>query len=383
MQQKSDIQYIGLTDMGKSRTNNEDLWLCQKIWNESCIVAAVIDGVGGYEGGEVAAKIAAEELLSYLRRYPNGERSQILKEAMVYANNCIYRERVQKMEYGSMGCVMTAVLIEPEQGTVDMAHIGDTRLYELSEGELTKLSHDHSPVGRYEEWGVLSEKEAMEHPMRNVIERDLGHRLLENSVENYIEMEQFFLKGNATWLLCSDGLTDLVPGTQIRDILLSDESLDNQAKQLVDAANDAGGKDNITVVLIRTQEGDSFDETKNQIDVVAKDELVVKMESLENRLQVENFKTKGKKFEIGIKRLGCIVVLFVWGVLVGWFTHLFYLDSQEEIRYNFPFVPAITEPDVYTDSIQTLKDTVLGMELKNVLSEELCDTINSDRYKMN
>lgn len=116
---------------------------------------------------------------------------------------------------------------------------------------------------------------------------------------------------------------------------------------------------------------------------MSKDELVVKMESLENRLQVENFKTKGKKFEIGIKRLGCIIVLFVWGVLVGWFTHLFYLDSQEEIRYNFPFVPAITMPDVYTDSIQTLKDTVLGMELKNVLSEELCDTINSDRYKMN
>lgn len=272
MQQKSNIQYIGLTDMGKIRTNNEDLWLCQKIWNESCIVAAVIDGVGGYEGGEVAAKIAAEELFSYLREYPNGERLQILKEAMVHANNCIYRERVRKMEYNSMGCVMTAVLIEPEKGTVDMAHIGDTRLYELSEGELTKLSHDHSPVGRYEEWGVLSEKEAMEHPMRNVIERDLGHQLLEISVEDYIEMKQFFLKENATWLLCSDGLTDLVTGTQIRDILLSDGLLDNQAKQLVDAANDAGGKDNITVVLIRTQELNSSNGAKKQMDVVSKNE---------------------------------------------------------------------------------------------------------------
>lgn len=352
MQQKSDIQYAGLTDMGKKRTNNEDLWLCQKIWDDSCIVAAVIDGVGGYEGGEVAAKIAAEELLSYLQKYPNGERSQILKEAMVHANNCIYRERIRKMEYGSMGCVMTAVLIEPEQGTVDMAHIGDTRLYELYEGELIKLSHDHSLVGRYEEWGVLSEKEAMGHPMRNVIERDLGYRLLENSVEDYIEMEQFSLKENTTWLLCSDGLTDLVTGVQIRDILLSDELLETQAQQLVDAANDAGGKDNITVVLLRVQESNSFDEAKKQMNVMPENEPAV---------QMENCKMESKKFETGIKKLGCIVVLFVWGIVIGWFIHSYHSDNQRETMNNLPFVS-------------------YGKQ-KNALSEEACDSINCDIHK--
>lgn len=298
MLHKKEIQYAGLTDVGRQRTNNEDLWLCRTIWNENYIIAAVIDGIGGYEGGGIAAQIAAEKLVAYLEEFPNGERSQILKEAMVHANNCIYRERVRSSQYMNMGCVMTAVLIGMEQGTIDMVHIGDTRLYELSEGAFVKLSHDQSPVGRYEEWGVLSEKEAMEHPMRNVIEQDLGNQLLANNADDYIEIERFFLKENTTWLLCSDGLTDLVTKRQIQNILESDEELEELARHLVGTANAAGGKDNITVVLFRIRDLNSSIEIGDHYKVLSENESIAQIGILGNESQTETNELICKRFQL-------------------------------------------------------------------------------------
>ena len=246
----NNLVYAGLTDTGKQRSNNEDKWVCCHIWDNKNLIAAVIDGVGGYEGGEIAADIAAKELVNYLKLYPDGERAQLLKEAIVSANNHIYEERKVNLQYSNMGCVMSAILVEQEKGYIHLGHIGDTRFYEYSENTLTKLSHDQSPIGRYEELGLLTEKEAMEHPMRNAIERDLGQRQLDNTINDYIETATFPLKPNASWLLCSDGLTDMLTTVQITAILANKETPNEQARQLIDAANNAGGKDNVTVVIL-------------------------------------------------------------------------------------------------------------------------------------
>jgi len=249
----NNIVYAGLTDAGKQRPNNEDKWLCCNIWDNKNLIAAVIDGVGGYEGGEIAANIAAEELVKYLKLYPNGERVQLLKEAIVSANNRIYEERKANPQYSNMGCVMSAILVEQEKGYLHLGHIGDTRVYEYSENTLTKLSHDQSPIGRYEELGLLTEKEAMEHPMRSAIERDLGQRQLDNTTNDYIETATFPLKPNTYWLLCSDGLTDMLTTAQITAILSNKETPNIQVHQLINAANNAGGKDNVTVVILQNK----------------------------------------------------------------------------------------------------------------------------------
>ena len=123
MSMVGNIIYAGLTDVGKQRSNNEDTWVCRHIWDENTIIAAVIDGVGGYEGGEVAAQIAAKELVAYLEKYPNGERAQLLKEAIVYANNRIFEERSKNQRMSDMGCVITSVLIEQDKSLVHMAHV--------------------------------------------------------------------------------------------------------------------------------------------------------------------------------------------------------------------------------------------------------------------
>lgn len=315
------ITYAAQTDTGKQRTNNEDNWVCRNIWDENTLIAAVIDGVGGYEGGEVAAKIAAEELVSYLEKYPNGERAQLLKEAVVYANNHIFEERNNNPQIGKMGCVMTAILIEQDKALVHMAHVGDTRLYEYNGGCLIKRSHDQSPVGKYEEMGKLTEREAMEHPLRSMIERDLGHKQLDNATEDYIETNSFPLEGNTVWLLCSDGLTDLVTAAEITEILSTDETPAAQAQLLVDAANEAGGKDNVTAVVLQVP-GAEKQAVPQETDT--EEDTPVPTETATEKPPVQEPATNGKKE----KRFSHYLLQFLTGTLLfaaGWIAHGLYI----------------------------------------------------------
>ena len=246
----SQITFKGATDMGKIRTNNEDTYIARYIWDQDHILAVAIDGVGGYEGGEVAAELARKSIIDYLEKYPNGERLELLKQAVVSANNTIYSERQQQPQYANMSCVLTAVLIEVKTGRINMAHVGDTRLYQFAYDVITKLSHDHSLVGYREEIGDLTEIEAMNHPQRNVIGRDVGSKLLGNSGDDYVETSSFPLISHSTLLLCSDGLCDMITSEQMASILRTDNKVEDKATMLIDAANAAGGKDNVTVVLV-------------------------------------------------------------------------------------------------------------------------------------
>jgi len=126
----SNISYTGKSDQGKQRTNNEDANIAQIIWDVNHVLGVAIDGVGGYDGGERAAEIAKENIVAYLRRHPNGERLDLLKQAVVEANNKIEDERQTKKKFPNMACVLTACLVEVEKKRINMVHVGDTRLYQ-------------------------------------------------------------------------------------------------------------------------------------------------------------------------------------------------------------------------------------------------------------
>jgi serine/threonine protein phosphatase PrpC len=240
--------FFGLTDTGKARDNNEDAFIAQKILKDQYILACVIDGVGGYEGGEVAAQIAKENILSYFS-IPSGNIATMMKEALMVANEKIYEEK-QKGQNGSMACVLTMTIADVEKNKFYYAHVGDTRLYLFRDNSLVKITRDHSFVGFLEDSGRLTEAEAMSHPKRNEINKALGFDPQMRTTADYLETgESPFLPGDIL-LLCSDGLSDMLNAKEITSILAENKTLDQKGKKLIEAANDAGGKDNITVALV-------------------------------------------------------------------------------------------------------------------------------------
>lgn len=249
MDQKIDI--YGATDVGRRRTNNEDSFICQTVWDQSCLLLAAIDGVGGYEGGEVAAEICRRTIVDYVSASDRlANELDIIKQAVVEANNAIVREKERDGRLAQMGCVVTAALIDTERRTVQMAHVGDSRLYSYSAGQLVKLSHDHSIVGYREEIGDLTESEAMSHPQRNLIDRCCGEAVHMFEDENFIDAAIFPIPdGNSQFLFCSDGLSDLLTSAEIAAVLASEGSPEEKVGLLIQKANEAGGKDNVTVVI--------------------------------------------------------------------------------------------------------------------------------------
>lgn len=244
-----EMKYYGETNVGKIRTNNEDAFIAQTIWSNRYILCVAIDGVGGYEGGEVAAQIAQEYIPKHLAGLLRDNPLDALKEAVVEANNRICEARHQDSMRPNMGCVLSAGIIELDENVIDVVHVGDSRIYRYEDGVLKKITHDHSLVGYREEIGELTEEEAMNHPQRNIIDRLLGDELHTTTDRGFFEASKWPLKDNTQLLFCSDGLTDLVTSAEITEILDKPISPEEKTKQLIDKANSKGGKDNITVVL--------------------------------------------------------------------------------------------------------------------------------------
>lgn len=244
------VNFSGKTDLGCIRTNNEDAFLVCNIWDDQHVLAVVIDGVGGYEGGEVAAALAQETILEYLKINTEGDCLKLIKEAVISANNRIFSERNQNPSLSNMSCVLTASLVELDSMRVNIAHVGDTRIYQYASSHMEKLSHDHSLVGYREEIGDLTEEEAMTHPQRNIISRDVGSCLLTFSDNNYVEVASYPLESKAQLLLCSDGLCDMITSKKMAEVLSQEISVEQKAESLIDEALKAGGRDNVTVVIV-------------------------------------------------------------------------------------------------------------------------------------
>ena len=230
-----------LTDVGRQRHTNEDSYFAD------APVFAVADGMGGAQAGEVASAMAVEE-------FRNGHDDSLSPEEQLEdlaraANRRIWEMSQNDQQRAGMGTTLTAVMVGESE--VSVGHVGDSRLYLLWDGAIRKLTSDHSPVGEDEDAGALSEEEAMLHPRRHEVFRDVGSRLLEVDDEVFVEIRQCRFRDDAALLLCSDGLTDHLTAARIRAITAryaGDPA--RVAAELVDAANDAGGSDNITALFV-------------------------------------------------------------------------------------------------------------------------------------
>ncbi len=240
--------FFGITDTGKRRQKNEDTFIVQEL-NKELLLACVIDGVGGYNGGDIAAGIARSVIPEQLRDL-TGDISGLLRHAIVVANAKIREEKKKDSNNEQMACVLTCAITDIKNNKFYYAHVGDTRLYLLRDHSLVKLSKDHSVVGFLEDSGRLTEEDAMRHPRRNEINKALGFEENINDIKDFIETgESPFLPGD-TILLCSDGLSDMISSDEILSILDSNNSIPCKTQLLVNAANEAGGNDNITVVIV-------------------------------------------------------------------------------------------------------------------------------------
>ncbi|MGA2715749.1 MAG: protein phosphatase 2C domain-containing protein [Bryobacteraceae bacterium] len=241
---KTRLRFAAASDPGKRRKNNEDRYYVDPDRG----IYAVIDGVGGQAAGETAAGVAVDVIRERLERQ-TGTPEERLREAITLANNEILRLSRTKPEWSGMACVLTVALIEDDIVTV--GHVGDSRLYLLRAGEIQKITHDHSPVGEREDRGELTEEDAMRHARRNEIYRDVGSSEREPNDPGFIEMETFPMPPDGLLLLCSDGLTDLVSSAEVRaGVERYAPDYDAAIHALIDVANNAGGKDNITVVIV-------------------------------------------------------------------------------------------------------------------------------------
>src|SRR6478672_880012 len=228
-------QYSG-SDTGRQRRANEDsLWVRAPLF-------VVADGMGGAQAGEVASRVAVEAFQAGLP--DRGEPETELERLVQAANTRIHELSHANAEQAGMGTTLTAVYVGERD--IAIAHVGDSRAYCLRDGELLRLTDDHSLVDELMRQGRLTPEEAVEHPQRSVITRALGP---EHTVE--VDTRSFRARDGDVFLLCSDGLTTMLDEDAIAALLHEQPDLRAAGEALIAAANHAGGRDNITVVLVR------------------------------------------------------------------------------------------------------------------------------------
>lgn len=236
------IHFYGKTDVGLVRKNNEDAYALDSA-RGFCLVA---DGMGGMAGGELASKMFAEAAQGIFASgilATEKDRIEAVQRIFWHANNSILKHVESNPHLQGMGC--TAELIVFIENRFVIGHMGDSRTYQLRNGQLKQLTKDHSLVQEQLDQGLISDPQAAVHSMRNVILRAVG-------VEENLQLD--IIRGNIQagdhYLLCSDGLTDMVENGDIENILSSDMILAEKVDLLIAEALSAGGKDNVTVVVV-------------------------------------------------------------------------------------------------------------------------------------
>jgi serine/threonine protein phosphatase PrpC len=234
---------------GLQRDHNEDRFH----YDVARGIFLVVDGVGGHAAGDKAAETAITVLRERLER-ETGNVEDRIREAIALANNNIHRLASWKPEWRGMGCVLTVAVVA--NGRAVVGHVGDTRLYKMRGGHLEKVTRDHSPVGEREDAHELSEAEAMRHPRRNEVYRDVGSEPHEPGDPGFVDIFTVPFEPDAALLLCSDGLSDTVSSSTIAEVVRAYAGHPYEVvRALIDAANESGGKDNVTVVYV---EGEDF-----------------------------------------------------------------------------------------------------------------------------
>jgi protein phosphatase len=232
-------QWVG-SDLGRQRQGNEDNYFVR------APLFVVADGMGGAQAGEVASEMA---VAAFDKGLPDGASpSEGLRTIIENANRTIHDRSRAEHQRAGMGTTVTAAYVGEDEVTV--AHVGDSRCYVVRDGDLIRLTRDHSLVGELVARGKLTEEQAETHPQRSVITRALGP---EPSVQ--VDIEVYPARDGDLFMVCSDGLTSMVHEPKLKPLLVNDKRPLNQiGPDLIDAANAAGGRDNITIVLFRLQE---------------------------------------------------------------------------------------------------------------------------------
>jgi PPM family protein phosphatase len=228
------------TDTGRQRNANEDSFFTREP------VFVVADGMGGAQAGEVASKAAAEAFAGELASAPP---ERLLRETIEGANRSIHEHARDDPGLAGMGTTITAAIVDPEAEEVAIGHVGDSRAYRFRNGRLERLTRDHSLVEEMRRKGQLTEAQAEDHPQRSIITRALGP---EPEVE--VDLQTVPAQPGDVFLICSDGLTTMLDDDQIARLLSRASSMQSAVRALVDEANRAGGRDNITVVLFRLED---------------------------------------------------------------------------------------------------------------------------------
>ncbi len=247
-----------VSDVGRKRKGNEDAISL----NREQGLYVVADGMGGHAAGEVASRVAVDAIEEFVTitggneeiTWPYGLDDSIsydgnrLKTAIRHANRRVIEAMRRSSEYEGMATTVAAVLVDGDMA--HLAHVGDSRIYLWSQAELRQLTVDHSWVNEQIQNGIISPEQARSHPLRNVVTRALGGRS-----ELLVDVQSRRIKAGEMLLLCSDGLTTMVPDVDIARILAAgDGDLARTAQSLVDEANERGGEDNITVLLLRFED---------------------------------------------------------------------------------------------------------------------------------
>jgi protein phosphatase len=248
-----EVKAYGLTHVGRQRQHNEDAWLV----SDDSRLFLVADGMGGHAAGEIASRIAVDSVSEFILHtkeddgtWPHSYDEQFsrstnrLMAALRLANTRVVEAMRKDVRLRGMGTTIVAGLAE--EGTVSVAHVGDSRAYLVRDERLSRLTNDHSWVFEQVQAGMITEAEAEKHPLRNVITRALGGAL--QVVPDAKEVEA---RSGDIYLLCSDGLTGMVPEEDILRIVLENrKDLEKACQQLVDLANANGGSDNVTTILL-------------------------------------------------------------------------------------------------------------------------------------
>jgi len=252
------LEHCAKTDVGRKRRGNEDSYIV----NRDLGLYVVADGMGGHAAGEVASRVAVETIEEFIRQTRSDREitwpfeideaitldANRLKTAIRIANRKVIKLPEERHEFQGMATTVVALLYSGE--TVYLGHVGDSRAYRLRGGELVQLTSDHSWVNEQVQSGMISQTQARTHPLRNVVTRAIGSRW-----DLQVDILDDTPRVGDLYILCSDGLSTMVDDEEIKRVLLSATAEPVPVcDQLIARANDAGGEDNITIIVIRCVE---------------------------------------------------------------------------------------------------------------------------------
>ncbi|MCW8824922.1 MAG: Stp1/IreP family PP2C-type Ser/Thr phosphatase [Gammaproteobacteria bacterium] len=233
------IKLFGKSDTGLQRDHNEDLIG----WSEKDGLVVLADGMGGHNAGEVASEIAVSTIQQQLSNRGQGDAVELIQNAVSLANEVIHQRAKESLVCAGMGTTIVVALFDETQITI--GHVGDSRLYRLRDGILQQLTSDHSLVQELVDEGFMNEAEAHESVSKNVITRALGTA---SNVECDIQQQE--ISTGDLYLLCSDGLSDMLEANEILKLISAETALDQRVENLVVQANQHGGSDNISAILV-------------------------------------------------------------------------------------------------------------------------------------